>query len=62
MMDDTQFTAFQALSRFLEIYNGPTPEQLQTPVVTEAWRNGEQAQSSSNASRFFYLNFMMQEN
>ncbi|KAH9478692.1 hypothetical protein JR316_0009150 [Psilocybe cubensis] len=41
MMDDTQFTAHQALSRFLEIYDGLTPEQLQMPVVTTAWRNGK---------------------
>uniref|UniRef100_A0A8H8CKR3 Protein kinase domain-containing protein n=1 Tax=Psilocybe cubensis TaxID=181762 RepID=A0A8H8CKR3_PSICU len=41
MMDDTQFTALQALSRFLEIYESLTPEQLQTPLVTKAWKNGE---------------------
>ncbi|KAH9478695.1 hypothetical protein JR316_0009153 [Psilocybe cubensis] len=39
MMDDTQFTAPQALFRFLEIYNNLTPEQLQMPVVTRTWRN-----------------------
>lgn len=45
-LDPTQLTASQALSRFMEIYDGLSESQLKEPVDTWVWQKGEMCKIS----------------